>query len=130
MIESLYLQGSLITVSILRPVTNGLRYRTRTMVPWGLGWLRCFVASTLLQRVTPPSTTFPARISLRAQVGIAFNSFGEVRKKDNSITYLMTRGRRPACHATSQLAMKLPSILWLSSRICIDFAVSFKGHCF
>ncbi|XP_025066204.1 RNA-binding protein Musashi homolog 2 isoform X7 [Alligator sinensis] len=60
-------KGSLITVSILRPVTNGLRYRMRTMVPWGLGWLRCFVASTLLQQVTPPSTTFPARISLRAQ---------------------------------------------------------------
>lgn len=77
MIESLYLQGSPIMVSILRPVTNGLHYRMRTMIPWGLGWLRCFVASTLLQRVTPPSTTFPARISLKAQVCMEFHSFGE-----------------------------------------------------
>lgn len=130
MIESLYLQGSPITVSILRPVTNGLRYRTRTMVPWGLGWLRCFVVSTLLQRVTPPSTTFPARINLRAQVCIAFHSFGEVERNDNSITYLMTRGRRPACHAASRLATKLPSILWLGSRMCIDFAVSSERRCF
>lgn len=100
MIESLYLQGSPITVSILRPVTNGLNYPTRTMVPWGLGWLRCFVASTLLQRVTPPFTTFPARINLKAQVCIEFHSFGEAKGKKNgsSITYLAMHRKRSACY--------------------------------
>lgn len=120
MIESLYLQGSLITVSILRPVTNGLHYRMRTMVPWGLGWLRCFVASTLLQRVTPPSTTFPARINLKIQVCIEFHSFGEANKK-TSITYLMMHRKQSACHATLQLATRFHSILLLSSKICLDF---------
>ena len=128
MIESLYLQGSLIMVSILRPVTNGLRYRMRTMVPWGLGWLRCFAASTLLQRVTPPSTTFPARINLKAQVCIEFHSFGEAqrrKKKYNKTIYFMIHGGKSACSAASRTATTICSILLFTFKI--NFTVSLMG---
>ena len=62
-------QASPITGFTLRPATTGGRpVRLRTMVPWGPQGPRCCTASTPRPPAVPPSSTYTARISLRAQV--------------------------------------------------------------
>lgn len=62
-------QASPITVSIPRQVTNGgPPSPLRTMAPWAPRRLSCCKASMPHQPATPLSSTWPARISIRAQV--------------------------------------------------------------
>lgn len=62
-------QASPITVSIPRQATNGgPPSPLRTMAPWAPRRLSCCKASMPHQPATPLSSTWPARISIRAQV--------------------------------------------------------------
>lgn len=62
-------QASPITVSIPRQATNGRPPSPlRTMAPWAPRRLSCCKASMPHRPATPLSSTWPARISIRAQV--------------------------------------------------------------